>query len=392
MLANRADVWNLGDVLSGRDEVFAHSYIENALTSNPVTAPLAGRERGDVRLLVRLASGDPTANPDDLVHAYSAGELDQVLSVLRKMVHIQRTVLGNNMAYIGSAATDDAARTEPPFLLQGSYRNMNRLAERVVPVMNDEELEAVIDDHYAGEAQTLASGAEANLLKLAELRGRLTEDQAERWEAVKEAFRRRSSSAAPRTTRCPERSARSRCSPTGSAASRAPCATAATNRGDPVEGKPGPHRRLHCTVVRRKEGGEEPVATRAGSGPDRQVRLSRDRVLRAAVAIADERGLAALTMRGLAESLGVEAMSLYHHVAGKEAVLDGLVDVVMAEIEADVAAIDGPDPADDWKAAIRARILTAREVLLRHPGRPACSNPTEARRCRWRATTTACSG
>ncbi|GAB3234507.1 DNA repair ATPase [Glycomyces halotolerans] len=190
MLANRADVWNLGDVLSGRDEVFAQSYIENALTSNAVTAPLAGRERADVQLLIRLAADDPTAGPDDLHHPYSAGELDQILSVLRKLLHLQRTVLRNNLAYIASAAMDDASRTEPPFLLQGSYRNMGRLAERVVPVMNDEELEAVIDDHYAGEAQTLASGAEANLLKLAELRGRLTAEQAERWEAVKEAFRR----------------------------------------------------------------------------------------------------------------------------------------------------------------------------------------------------------
>ncbi|GAB3656228.1 DNA repair ATPase [Glycomyces tarimensis] len=190
MLANRADVWNLGDVLSGRDEVFAQSYIENALTSNAVLAPLAGRERSDVHLLIRLAAEDPTANPDDLAHSYSAGELDQTLSVLRKLIHVQKTVLRNNLAYISSAATDDAARTEPPFLLQGSYRNMNRLTERVVPVMNDEELEAVIDDHYAGEAQTLASGAEANLLKLAELRGRLTEEQRIRWEAVKEAFRR----------------------------------------------------------------------------------------------------------------------------------------------------------------------------------------------------------
>ena len=190
MLANRADVWNLGDVLSGRDEVFAQSYIENALTSNSVLAPLAGREREDVRLLVRLASDDPTAAPDALQHAYSAGELDQILSVMRKLVRIQRTVLRNNLTYIASAATDDAARTEPPFLLQGSYRNMNRLTERVVPVMNDEELEAIIDDHYAGEAQTLASGAEANLLKLGELRGRLTDEQRDRWEAVKEAFRR----------------------------------------------------------------------------------------------------------------------------------------------------------------------------------------------------------
>jgi hypothetical protein len=190
MLANRADVWNLGDVLSGRDQVFAQSYIENALTSNKVTAPLAGRERADTAVLIRLASGDPTAAPEALRHPYSAGELDQVLSVLRKLVRIQKTVLANNLAYIASAAMDDSARTEPPFLLQGSYRNMNRLAERVVPVMNDDELEAVIDDHYAGEAQTLASGAEANLLKLADLRGRLTPERAARWEAVKEAYRR----------------------------------------------------------------------------------------------------------------------------------------------------------------------------------------------------------
>jgi len=190
MLANRADVWNLGDVLSGRDQVFAQSYIENALTSNKVTAPLAGRERADTAVLIRLASGDPTADAAALRHPYSAGELDQILSVLRKLVRIQKTVLGNNLAYIASAAMDDSARTEPPFLLQGSYRNMNRLAERVVPVMNDDELEAVIDDHYAGEAQTLASGAEANLLKLAELRGRLTPERAVRWEAVKEAYRR----------------------------------------------------------------------------------------------------------------------------------------------------------------------------------------------------------
>ncbi|MEU6246643.1 DNA repair ATPase [Glycomyces sp. NPDC047010] len=190
MLANRADVWNLGDVLSGRDRVFAQSYIENALTSNKVTAPLAGRARADVQVLIRLAQGDPTAAPDALAHPYSAGELDQVLSVLRKLLRIQETVLRNNLAYIASAATDSAARTEPPFLLQGSYRNMNRLAERVVPVMNDDELEAVIDDHYAGEAQTLASGAEANLLKLAELRGRLGAEREARWEAVKDAFRR----------------------------------------------------------------------------------------------------------------------------------------------------------------------------------------------------------
>jgi hypothetical protein len=67
---------------------------------------------------------------------------------------------------------------------------MNKLAERIVPAMNDAELEALIDDHYAGEAQTLTSGAEANLLKLAELRGRLSEEQSRRWADVKAAYLR----------------------------------------------------------------------------------------------------------------------------------------------------------------------------------------------------------
>ncbi len=190
MLANRADVYNLGDVLSGKDELFALSYIENALTSNPVLAPLSTRDRGDIELLVRLAKGDESVRPDRLSHSYSPVELDQILAVLRKLVAVQEVVLANNQAYIASAAQAEESRTEPPFRLQGSYRNMNRLAEKIVPVMNDAELAAAIDDHYLGEAQTLTSDAEANLLKLAELRGTMTAEQAERWTAVKAAYLR----------------------------------------------------------------------------------------------------------------------------------------------------------------------------------------------------------
>ncbi|MFC8336221.1 DNA repair ATPase [Streptomyces rubiginosohelvolus] len=185
MLANRADVWNLGEVLSGREDVFALSFVENALTANPVLAPLAGRSRDDLALLVRLAGGsDPSARAEHLEHPYSAAELDRILAVLRHLLTARDTVLAVNAAYIASAAQTDATRTEPPFRLQGSYRNMNKIAERIVPVMNDEELSAVIDDHYAGEAQTLTTGAEANLLKLAALRGTLTAGQAERWAAI----------------------------------------------------------------------------------------------------------------------------------------------------------------------------------------------------------------
>ncbi|WP_433530711.1 DNA repair ATPase [Micromonospora sp. CA-263727] len=190
MLANRADVWNLGDVLSGREEVFALSYIENALTANAVLAPLSGRDRADLELLVRMARGDDSVRADQLSHPYPPVELEQIVSVLRKLLRVQQVVLANNQAYIASAGQSDDARTEPPFQLQGSYRNMNKLAERIVPVLTDDELEAVIDDHYLGEAQTLAAGAEANLLKLAELRGRLTPEQARRWAEVKDAFRR----------------------------------------------------------------------------------------------------------------------------------------------------------------------------------------------------------
>ncbi|UYQ63497.1 DNA repair ATPase [Streptomyces peucetius] len=185
MLANRADVWNLGDVLTGKDDVFAMSFVENALTSHPLLAPLSGRERADLDLLVRLAAGDPTAQADRLQHAYAPAELEQILAVMRHLLTARRTVLAVNAAYIASAASSDETRSEPPFRLQGSYRNMNKIVERISPVMNDAELASVIEDHYAGEAQTLTNGAEAALLKLAELRGTLTAEQASRWEEIK---------------------------------------------------------------------------------------------------------------------------------------------------------------------------------------------------------------
>lgn len=184
MLANRADVWNLGEVLSGREDVFALSFVENALTANPVLAPLAGRSRADLALFVRLASGDSSARTDRPEHPYAPAEVDRIVAVLRHLLTARDTVLAVNAAYIASAAQTDATRTEPPFRLQGSYRNMNKIAERIVPVMNDAELSDVIDDHYTGEAQTLTNGAESNLLKLAALRGRLTPEQSARWSAI----------------------------------------------------------------------------------------------------------------------------------------------------------------------------------------------------------------
>ncbi|WP_331733438.1 DNA repair ATPase (plasmid) [Streptomyces sp. NBC_00080] len=190
MLANRADIWNLGDVLTGKQDAFALSFIENALTANPVLAPLAGRDRADLDLLVRLAQGDTTARADRLTHPFTPAELERILAVLRHLLTARDTVMAVNSAYIASAAQSDATRTEPPFQLQGSYRNMNKIAQRIQPVMNDAELSALIDDHYKAEAQALTTGAEANLLKLAELRGTLTAEQAARWADVKTAHLR----------------------------------------------------------------------------------------------------------------------------------------------------------------------------------------------------------
>jgi AcrR family transcriptional regulator len=96
----------------------------------------------------------------------------------------------------------------------------------------------------------------------------------------------------------------------------------------------------------------------------RRARLNKDRVLRAAVALADQAGIEALSMRKLAEELGVVPMALYKHVASKEELLDGMIDIVVGEI-------DPPVGDASWKAAIRQRILSARRSLQRHPWAPA---------------------
>jgi AcrR family transcriptional regulator len=105
------------------------------------------------------------------------------------------------------------------------------------------------------------------------------------------------------------------------------------------------------------------MATQSNADETRRP-LSRARVLQAAIDLADERGIESLTMRRLGQELGVEAMSLYNHVANKDDILSGIVDLVIGGLE--------PSPAaDDWKAAIRTLAVSAHEALLRHPW--ACS-------------------
>lgn len=189
MLANRADIYNLGDILGGMEEQFALSYIENALTSNAVLSPLALRDMQDVYKFIAMAKGEQIATTD-LSHAYSGAEINEIVGVLKKLFEIQKVILKINQQYIASAAQDDKFRLEPAFKLQGSYRNMNKMTEKVSAVMNDAELMQMIADHYLGEAQMLTTGAESNLLKLAELRGNMTNEQKVRWEQIKKDFLR----------------------------------------------------------------------------------------------------------------------------------------------------------------------------------------------------------
>ncbi len=91
--------------------------------------------------------------------------------------------------------------------------------------------------------------------------------------------------------------------------------------------------------------------------------LSRERVMRAAIALADSGGIESLSMRKLGQDLGVEAMSLYNHVANTDDILDGIVDVVFSEIAL-------PSGSTDWKPAMRNRAISAHEALLRHPWAP----------------------
>jgi AcrR family transcriptional regulator len=107
--------------------------------------------------------------------------------------------------------------------------------------------------------------------------------------------------------------------------------------------------------------------------PTYRAGLTRDLLFRTAVRIADDGGIGAVSMRKLAQELGVEAMSLYHHVADKEQLLDGMVEVVVSEINARVADLEVPQSGSipNWKLAARRRILAAREVLLSHPWAPA---------------------
>jgi hypothetical protein len=198
MLANRADIYNLGDIIGDTAHLFELSLIENALTSNPVLQQLSNKYFDDVYTLVDrvqnssssggLRQADPDTGGMELKGNHSNQEIADYIAVLDKVIKIRDTVLKVNEAYINSAGMEDAYRTEPSFKLQGSYRDMNKLVAKVVPIMDDKELDTLLLSHYESESQTLTSAAEANLLKFHELIGKLSTEQSERWTEIKGIF------------------------------------------------------------------------------------------------------------------------------------------------------------------------------------------------------------
>lgn len=134
------------------------------------------------------AGGDSTGLTLEATH--TPEEINEYVAVLQKLLTLRSEVARVNEEYIRSAAQANDYRTEPPFKLQGSYRNMSKLAEKVLPILNEAEIQALLATHYTSEAQTLTSGTEANLLKLREILGWLTPAEATRWEDIKATFRR----------------------------------------------------------------------------------------------------------------------------------------------------------------------------------------------------------
>ena len=190
MLANRADTYNLGDIIGDNADAFKLSYLENALTSSPTLNRLATRSQQDVYGIIRIAETGSREGVE-LEGSYGAEEITEFVDVMKKLLRVRDVVLTVNQEYIRSAGQGDEYRTEPPFKLQGSYRNMNRITESVLPIMNDDELETLILSSYENEAQTLTTGAEANLLKFKELAGRLSPDEHKRWESIKRTFQKK---------------------------------------------------------------------------------------------------------------------------------------------------------------------------------------------------------
>lgn len=186
MLANRSDTYNLGEISGSKTTLFDLSLIENALMSNEYLTRLThpGMEN-----LYELYDCVMTDNPaDNLKGNFSSNEIADFRAVLQNTIMVRNMVLKVNKEYIASAAMSDDYRNEPPFKLQGSYRNMNKLITQIQPILKTNEVVQIVLNHYQNESQTLTTGAESNMLKLKELIGTISEEEMGRWDEIKKTF------------------------------------------------------------------------------------------------------------------------------------------------------------------------------------------------------------
>ncbi|RRT91059.1 DNA repair ATPase [Empedobacter falsenii] len=187
MLANRADVYNLGDVIGDTETLFNLSLIENATGDNPYLDKIASKSLTDFYKLTNFVTENKEQLPD-LEGNYLKQEIDDFIAVLKHVIKIRNVVVEVNQNYIASAAMQDDYRTEPPFKMQGSYRNMSKLVSKIVPMMNEKEINETILAHYESESQTLTTDTESNLLRLKEIAGLINSEEKERWETIKATF------------------------------------------------------------------------------------------------------------------------------------------------------------------------------------------------------------
>lgn len=189
MLANRADVYNLGDVIGDSAHLFNLSLLENAIVENPFIQKIAGKSFSDFYNLVEYVETKAELMPD-LEGNHTQQDIDDFIAVVKSSLLVRNIVQQVNQNYIASAAMQDAYRVEPPFKLQGSYRDMNKMVGQLVPLMNAQEVVSLVLTHYENESQTLTADSEANLLKLKEIAGLLSAEEKERWEHIKAVFQK----------------------------------------------------------------------------------------------------------------------------------------------------------------------------------------------------------
>lgn len=187
MLANRADVYNLGDVIGNSANLFNLSLLENAIAENQYLQKISSKSFNDFYSLVDYVEAKSEMMPD-LEGSYTQQDLDDFVATVQHSLHVRDIVLKVNQLYISSAAMQDAYRVEPPFKLQGSYRDMNKMVGQIVPLMNEKEVEDLVLTHYESESQTLTSDSEANLLKLKEIMGKQNDVEETRWKHIVEVF------------------------------------------------------------------------------------------------------------------------------------------------------------------------------------------------------------